>query len=685
MMISNSSHEKVGLEDIKELFETVDVDSLDSKKVEQVLKSGLKEQKDEFKLIALKNPSKAVTLSEKAGNPLYIIFLADDEAKFLPIFDILKNMAKQPKNDDELQFAVDSISLYISLNKVPFQKIEFLIGVCIPHMVKYAKCWSAFSRLYSRYCVSDSNDMMEALEQQLDILNAKEDYAPIFKIVGLAFVVNRNHGKTLYLLDSVQDSIRNVNEFSSPTSIKEGLTLLSLLCSDEDLRKEIAAKFLGILVHGIKSNDNEIQELSTLVLIKTWSFTQVELEKSISIDDIYNLITKNFTPITIECLAYLSIKPSVRKKLRADDDIIFDLTKALDASQKESQEDLYGVLVVLANLTTVEENSEVSELKKQAQTGLEGDVEEGPEEITEFQTELLERNVLSSISDRMSQLTQNSIAQVVRLIYNLSGFKENRGEVLSQGGLKVLIKILDAGKILQDSKITAYRAISNLLLTTDPSAIFELRHAQFALFLLLQTEELPLKDQLQALISLTNANSIDNGSLSEDQWAIIDQYLNHENTLIRRSAIELVCNLVQHKDGLPGVFNFENQLSRKRYDLLVQYTSLEDVRSQCSAVASLSFGVTFKFIADEVAKDKALLNNLFTILNEQYQEAELLERVLFVLYYLVFNSEDNNEIINSLAMNSQFKKGIELAIRNVKKESEPFEIALEISKIVGFK
>ncbi len=675
--------DRMSIQRLQELFQVDDVDTLDTNTIEKELEAAAKTSKDEFRSLALQNPDRAVELSRKCGKPLYLISLATEDDPLQPIFDIIKNLAKNSKQEDELYFALDAISLYVTFNKIPFQQVEFFVGACVPYLVKSDVCWAAFSRFYARYSILDPTGLYEAVEQQIDILNAKEDYGPIFKIVGHAFVFKKDQGKKFFDLESVQDSIRNVNEFSSPTTIKEGLSLLSLLCSDEELRKEIAVKFISVLTHGIKSNDIDIQELSTLVIIKTWSFTQVELEKSISIDELYNTITKKFTKTTIEGLAYLSIKPDVRRRIRNDDEVVFDLTKLLDKSQNDSQEDLYGVLVVLANLTTIEEKSEVSELKKHAQKGLESNIEEDPLEIVEFQADLLERNILASISGH--EVSPNSIIQIVRLIFNLSTSKDNRPQIIAQGGLKILLKFLNLSTFPEETKIIAYRAVSNLLLTTDPKTIFELRQAQYALFLFLKTEELPLKDQLQALISLTNASSIDNGGLPEEQWDLIDHFLNHENTLIRRSAIELVCNLVQHKDGVAAVYNFAKQSSKKRYDLLVQYTLLKDVKSQCSAVAALSFGVTFPFIAEEVVKDKTLLDNLFTILNEQYKEEDLLERVLFVLYYLVFNSEENTAIMEGLATNSQFKKGIESVLRNVKRGTEPFEMALEILKIVKFR
>lgn len=682
-MTSVAGGSKSDEEEVQRLFSLEDNNEVGSKEIREVFRSV--KTKSTLKTLACQHPSKAVALAKQGDCSIALIGLIDENEPLKPVVDTFKSMAKNPKDDDELQFAVDALSIYISIKQVPFDEVDVLMDVCAPYLTRNDKCWSAFARVYNKYRVSDAAKLEELVEQELDILNAKEDYAAIFKIVGFVFVVKNEQGKKYFFLDSVQDSIKKVNQYSSPMVIKEGLSLLSLLCTDEDLRKTIATQFLPVLIHGVNSTEVEVQELSTLVIIKTWDFSQPDLQKSLTIEDLYNTITKKFTKTTIEGLTYLSLKPSIRKKLRNDDEVIFDLTKKLDKIENKSQDDLFGSLVILANLTTIEEKNEVSELKKHAQKGLENDSQEDPDEVMAFQEDILERNVLPFIAAREKELSPNSISQAVKLIYNLSKQKQNRSQILKQAGIKILFKVLDMDGIPREIKIFAYRSISNILLTTDPQSIFEIRKAQYALFLFLKEDSLPEKDQLQALISLTNANAVDNGALPDDQWEQIDHYLTNENTLIRRSAIELVCNLVQHKDGVAAVYNFQKPASKKRFDLLVQYTLLDDVKSQCSAVAALSFGVTFPFIAEEVIKDKTLLNHLFTILNEQYREEELLERVLFVLYYLIFYSEENTSVMNSLATDGRFKKGIELVIKNIKRDSEPFEMALEISKLVKFK
>lgn len=663
---------------LKELFSNTLADTLDPKIIQETFKKC--KGTDELKKLVLQNTDRAIDLSQRGDVFVSLLTISKEKEDFVRILESLKQKVKISKEEETVDFCADALSLLVTIHKFPLKDVEIVLDITSPNAVKSKKCWSAFTRFYKRY----ESEVIDLVEQQLDILNVNENYGCVFKIVGTVFDIKRTEGKKLFLLDSVQESLRKVNQYSSAVTIREGLSLLSTLCSDDELRKEIATQFLPILVDGVKSNDVETQVLSSLVIIKTWNFSQVELEKSLSIDELYNTITKKFTKYTIEGLAYLSIKPAVKSKLRNDDEVIFDITKVLDPKNESSPEDFFGSLVVLANLTTIEEESEVSELKKHAQKGLEEELREDLGEILDFQEDLLERNVLHHIASKKT-LTFNSVSQAIKLVYNLAAQKQNRPQVLSQSGLEILLRAVALDNIPLETKDLAYKGISNLLLTTNPTTIFQLRQAQFALFQFLSEESVSQKDQLNALISLTNANAVDNGALTESQWAIIDHFLNHENTIIRRSAIELVCNLAQHKDNVAPIFNFQSSSSKKRYELLVQYTLLEDVKSQCSAVAALSFGVTVPFISQEVIKDETLLDHLKSILIEQYSQEELLERVLFVLYHLIFNSEDNSKIMSSLATDSRLKQGIENALRSAKKQSEPFEMALEISKMVKFK
>ncbi|CCH44103.1 SWI5-dependent HO expression protein 4 [Wickerhamomyces ciferrii] len=662
---------------LEELFSRSSIEELDVSVVKDQLNKS-KGSSDLEKLI-LENVERAYELALKTDIPLALL-LKGDRSKSEAIIQFLISKIKHTQSDSELEFVSDTLSLILSTKGFVIKDAEILVSCTIFKIVDLEKCWVSIIRLYK----ANPSETLVLIDQQLDILNAREQYAPIFKIVATIFEIDKEQGKALFQVEAVQESIVKVSQYSSQKVIKEGLNLLSALCSDDETRKLIASKFTSVLVEAVKYNDIEIQELSALVIIKTWNFTQLESEKSLNINDLYDILTKKFTKFTVEALAYLSIKPSIKQRIRSDDEVILDLTKLLDPKEGASLEDIYGALVTLANLSTIEEKSEVSELKQHAKKGLESEIEEDPEDIKQFQEDLLERNVIHNLSSH-KKLSLTSVLPAIKLVYNLSKEKQNRPQVLSQAGLEIVIRSITLDNIPQEILKFAYQSISNLLLTTNPSTVFRLREAQFALFQYLSIDGITQKEQLQALISLTNANAVDNGAFTPIQWKIIDHYLNNEETAIRRAAIELVCNAVQHKENVAGLFDFSNKDSKRRYDLLVQYTGLPDLKSQNSAVAALSFGITIEFIAQEVIKDDKLLKNLSLILNEQYKEQDLLERTLYVLYYLVFHSEENSQIITSLSTNTQLKNGIEKVIRNTKRSTEPFEMALEITKIVRFK
>lgn len=568
------------------------------------------------------------------------------------------------------EFTLTLIDAFINNFQYTLDELTPTISSILPFISAYQIVTMSLIKFYALF----KDSTIPVLSDGLEVLTIEEDYIASFKLMALIFQLNHTEAAQIFSMNTLQLLLYQVPTKSSSV-IKEALTLLSAACVDEAMRKEISEKYLEVLIAGCKADDKEIQSLAALVVVKTWNFAKLKEKGNIGVEELMEIFLSELNESSIEGLTYLSIKKSVRVRLRSDDEFVFDLTKMLDNPQGNN---VYGTLVLLANMTSIEEENEINQLKKQANKGLDDDVEETPEEVEEFMSDLIERQVIAKICS-LSKMSKASMNQVITIIFNSTRKRNNHAEVIKQGALLRLLDYLGREPELTDTKMLAYRALAALLVTANPQLVFNTYSPKSAvnfLFQFIAFESTSLKDQFQSLLSLTNLSILDNGRLTELQWDTIDDLLTQQNTLLRRATLELISNLMQHKSNLPDLFDPTNSKAQKRLELVVKLTTLDDIKSQCSAVAALSFAATFPFIGADLAKNKTLIKNLVNLIDEQSNEPDLMERVLFVTYNVLFAAGDAGEF-NSEKLISGCAK-----VLKTNQNTEAKEMASEIIKMI---
>ena len=154
---------------------------------------------------------------------------------------------------------------------------------------------------------------------------------------------------------------------------KELLRLLSSACIDETMRTYITENYLQLLERSL--NVEDVQIYSALVLVKTWSFTKLTCINLKQLSEIFiNAISRRIMPkienvnesavkleevpkveMSVEALAYLSLKASVKIMIRSNESFT-EILLTMIKSQKMTH-CLYGLLVIMANLSTLPEES----------------------------------------------------------------------------------------------------------------------------------------------------------------------------------------------------------------------------------------------------------------------------------------------------------------------------------------
>lgn len=299
---------------------------------------------------------------------------------------------------------------------------------------------------------------------------------------------------------------------------------------------------MEILEKSLKLEEFKLQ--SALVLVKTWSFTKL---KDITVDELSELFIKEIQnsanddneDLAIEGLAYLSLKVSVKNRIRSNGDICLRLADAAKSSTKNTSIK-FGTLVILANLSTSpndvsQEQTSMHNLKMYAEMKNPGDEKEQEKEdeadVVAFNRDyILDLELISSLKVQFKNLSQGNRSQIIRIIYNLTKEVDCISECIKQGATAILVEFLVNSLSTDPFKLLASRSLAKILVNTDPKLIFnKFSHLNAIPFLfdLIPSSDvsdldgpITTRDTYEALLALTNLATIDD---SDDLCKIIAQ------------------------------------------------------------------------------------------------------------------------------------------------------------------
>ena len=342
----------------------------------------------------------------------------------------------------------------------------------------------------------------------------------------------------------------------------------------------------------------------------------------------------------------------------------------------------YGLTVIFVNLTSRRpqlsaEDEQVERLRRMAISGKKGggDLEEDPMESDEAVAGrvmvVIAAGVVSALSGLVRADSRGVKEALGRLCLSLVEDKANRPLFIRDGGVRVLSTIIrdlmtppklgqnsvPASAVSQPSNgtegLSAAQALAKLIITTPPHLLFPPPHLTTALnalspmYLLLTHPTSTLLQTFEALMALTNLASIDpsiatrilqatitpprdeeifRGLGREDTTHVItkvEELLLADNTLVRRAATELVCNLVGSSAGIAYYSGISDQASansntaraRSRLNVLLILTNVEDLPTQLAAGGALA-GLTeseglCRLLLDDEEDERANKRNIW--------------------------------------------------------------------------
>ncbi|CAG8466329.1 16075_t:CDS:1 [Acaulospora colombiana] len=332
----------------------------------------------------------------------------------------------------------------------------------------------------------------------------------------------------------------------------------------------------------------------------------------------------------IEGLAYSSLKPTVKEVITYHPTLFKEIFNLIQ-EEKTNNALCYGVAVMLSNITTYrrrlsETEEQYLKLKKLAgeASNLEPDPVDDDEYVINRGKQVMKLGVVRALTT-MSKCSSEMIRQIVAKIFlNLSTDQNNRGAIVQQGGIKVLIPLATKGP--KETTAYATQALAKIAITMDPSLAFRGERATDLVrpFLALCQGESELC-QFEALMALTNLESVDDDIRMRIYDAkgipIIEGLQFSDNVMIRRASTECLCNMM-FCEPVYEMYSEIGESAANRIKILVALSDVEDFETRRASSGALAILSTSPNVCKMIAERPRGIDLLKDLISEQSIEIQ---------------------------------------------------------------
>ena len=463
------------------------------------------------------------------------------------------------------------------------------------------------------------------------------------------FQVDHEVASAIFLHDGVVDSVADsVEIFSSQGLALAVAHLLGQASGHKSCREVISSQSLQWLeAKSRQTTDTALCAAAAIALIKLVkgrssdgaNLTGTDVEPSINNDAKLGKLLKGIIiggdrlslTDAVEGLAYLSVDPSLKEDLSHDTILLSRLFSLVPPRNRASfrvastinSTLLYGIVVIISNICIYrpqmsEEAAQMEKLKRLVKAGKKaGQTTQDPGSTVlddnNHCRERARRLVASGVLDALTAIVYATDSHGVRLtagkaFLSIVEDKENRGKVLQSGGAKVLALIIQHAMPHSDSaqstrthtlvgeELSAIQALAKLAITSSPIQVFGPNEGAmydavrpFAL-LLLHTSS-TLLQRFEAMMALTNlaSHSPDLTSRVANTDGLMDAvglFLLEDHVLVRRAAMELICNLVAGCDESFEQYSIPS--SDPKLQVVLALSDVRDLQTRLAASGTLA-------------------------------------------------------------------------------------------------
>jgi len=520
----------------------------------------------------------------------------------------------------------------------------------------------AVSRIISHMNGEDKS-IRESCESIIsDWLNADKESEKIKGLSALAsiFQANVDVGKSILLSKGFLTDIMDTIDFESEQFQTLFIDVLSQACADKTCRQNIAERCTGFLLKNLKlESKNEIRIDSALVLTKLM-FIRREItdmllqEENLSdsfiarvIDDKRDL---NSRINAVEGLSYMTIFAPIKEKIAKNDAFLKALT---DLAKRENQPLQYGITTIIDNITQYprelsEEEKQLKKIKEfsKEQSVIKDDERDKAEYVVKRIEKVLKNNGILTLIALSKTESINAHESLSQIFLNIVTEKKFRGQVVQQGGVKVLFKMVNSKVNTEKGVMLATQALAKIAITMDPRLAFKTAKAtDLVRPLIVMCKKGNLLQQFEGLMALTNLGSVDDDLrmkiLKEDGIKTIETLQFTEHVMVRRAATEALCNMMYEPEVYTSYIQSPNKIK-----LFVALSDVEDFETRRAASGALAVLSQAEEITQHIKKVNYGYEVIKNLLEDKSEELQ--HRGAEITKNIIINSKKGDENLNRL-------------------------------------
>lgn len=473
------------------------------------------------------------------------------------------------------------------------------------------------------------------------------DLVIAFSAAAAIFPVAATAAATLFLTEGFVTSLVPVVAKKKSAKLEQAtLELISAACVNKNCREAVnrhCREWLEDLV--AESQDKKRANLAAVVLVKLGEeqpaaegpqiVTPGKVDQSDLIASFKSMVIggdSSSKQDSIEGLAYASLQPKIREDLSKSPKFLKKLIDTMsDASSHKNI--LFGGLTIFVNITAYlpiqsEEEKRMAQLKAYANV----QKPSAPDELLSEANvnirckRVLDAGVVPLLVHACKRATPAVHTQSALILLSLSKEPKNRGTMAQQGAIKLLVQIwehISATNSSSTSGTTPYpptalptvaQALSRLLISINPSHVFNASLSSTSairplLSQLARTDSSTWQlHAFESLLALTNLASLDRSTqdhiLRSAFDTVIDDLLLSQNTMVRRAATELLCNLMASPLCIQHFADEASPRSKHRLHLLLAMTDVDDAATRSAAGGALAMLLSIDIAVLELLKQK---------------------------------------------------------------------------------
>jgi Myosin-binding striated muscle assembly central len=477
-----------------------------------------------------------------------------------------------------------------------------------------------------------------------------EDVLTGISFLTALFQVDWQTASSIFLLDGIIDLVADIHDlFPSSQLSLEVAHLLSQAGGHKPCRAAMSSKSLEWLESKSRqTTDTALRAAAAIALVKlsrgaaadaadnTHPQEQVGLAQDEELAKLMKGIVvtgdeQSSLSDAIEGLVYLTVDPVIKEELSKDSKFLSRLFALVPRRKGPSYPTnttlLYGILVIIANVCAYrprlsEEDAQVDKLRRMAKAGKEASNQDAKLDLLDDDAHVKQRcrkliacgalDVLAVIPATESQGIRVSAGKA---FLSFVEDQENRGKVLQSGGARALMLIIrqalstsSSSEPMQPTKsrpldvtdLDPIQALAKLAITASPVQVFGPNEGAvydairpFSLMLLHPSSN--LLQRFEAIMALTNLSSL--GAEAASRVAKADGLMNkvellllEQHPLVRRAAMELICNLIAGSDEIFERYSGveDSRGSKSKIQIILALSDVDDLPTRLAASGALA-------------------------------------------------------------------------------------------------